>query len=159
MCFDLVTKISVKATRCFKLHVGKCRYCAQQGESLKSLAESYFTDWLQLWAANTNMNNPYEFKKHQLINIGALYSAKLDESLALLARRFRSDVRSLLVCMHACMHTACIFNNYSARYARTNNCAVSSPPPPVSPPSFPLFLFLSLSLSTGGKPRRCDKRL
>jgi len=55
------------------------------------------TDWLQLWAANTDMSNPYQFKRNQLVNIGALYSAKLDETLSALALRFRADVRSLLV--------------------------------------------------------------
>ena len=43
MCFDATTHVAVRATRCFYMHVGKCRYCAQEGDSLKSLAESYFT--------------------------------------------------------------------------------------------------------------------
>jgi len=97
VCFDATTHVAVRATRCFYMHVGKCRYCAQEGDSLKSLAESYFTDWLQLWAANTDMSNPYQFKRNQLVNIGALYSAKLDETLSALALRFRADVRSLLL--------------------------------------------------------------
>ena len=43
VCFDATTHVAVRATRCFYMHVGKCRYCAQEGDSLKSLAESYFT--------------------------------------------------------------------------------------------------------------------
>ena len=57
----------------------------------------YATDWWQLWGANTDMSNPYQFKEHQLVNIGALYSAKVDETLSALALRFRADIRSLLV--------------------------------------------------------------
>ena len=54
-------------------------------------------DWLQIWSANIGMSNPYEFDKHQLINIGALYTAKRDDTLAALALRFRADIRGLLV--------------------------------------------------------------
>jgi hypothetical protein len=53
--------------------------------------------YLQLWAANTDMRNPYSLRHHQLINIGAIYRAKNDENLADLAQRFRADIRSLMV--------------------------------------------------------------
>ena len=36
------------------VHVSKCRYCAQPGETMQSLAESFQTDWLQLWGANAH---------------------------------------------------------------------------------------------------------
>ena len=99
VCFDATTKvIDTKATRCFFLQVGKCRYCAQKGHGLESAAESYYTDWLQLWAANTGMDNPYDLKEHQVVNMGALFTTRGDETLAGLAARFRSDIRSLLVC-------------------------------------------------------------
>ena len=56
VCFDVVSKAATTATRCFQLHVSKCRYCAQEGESLKSLAESYFTGvclHVCLWCAGS----------------------------------------------------------------------------------------------------------
>ncbi len=53
------------------------------------------------------MSNPYQFKEHQLVNIGALYSAKLDETLSALALRFRADIRSLLVVCSAALGHAC----------------------------------------------------
>jgi len=43
------------------------------------------------------MRNPYSLRRHQLINIGAIYRAKKDENLAGLAQRFRADIRSLIV--------------------------------------------------------------
>ena len=36
------------------------RYCAQAGESLVSIAESFSTDWLQIWAANAHLHNPHK---------------------------------------------------------------------------------------------------
>ena len=82
--------------------VGPClwrlrAFVADSSNAETPVCMSRATDWLQLWAANTDMSNPYQFKRNQLVNIGALYSAKLDETLSALALRFRADVRSLLV--------------------------------------------------------------
>jgi len=96
-CFDSSTKTTQKFRRCFTFHVSKCRYCAQQGETLQSLAESYHTDWLQIWAASTHLTNPNNFKLYQLVNIGAMYPAREADTLAKLAHRFRSDIRSLML--------------------------------------------------------------
>ena len=57
-------------------------------------------DWLQIWAANTHLTNPHDFKLYQLINIGAMYPAREADTLADLAHRFRSDLRSLMVNYH-----------------------------------------------------------
>ena len=54
-------------------------------------------DWLQIWAANTHLTNPHDFKLYQLVNIGAMYPARQADTLADLAHRFRSDIRSLMV--------------------------------------------------------------
>ena len=54
VCIDAVSKAARTATRCFTLHVSKCRYCAQPGETMQSLADSFQTDWLQLWGANAH---------------------------------------------------------------------------------------------------------
>ena len=54
-------------------------------------------DWLQIWAANTHLTNPHDFKLYQLVNIGSMYPARQADTLADLARRFRSDIRSLMV--------------------------------------------------------------
>ena len=54
-------------------------------------------DWLQIWAANTHLTNPHDFKLYQLVNIGAMYPARQAETLAALAHRFRSDIRSLML--------------------------------------------------------------
>jgi len=35
-----------------------------------------FSDWLQIWAANTHLTNPNNFKLYQLVNIGAMYPAR-----------------------------------------------------------------------------------
>lgn len=97
VCVDSATKTRVKAKRCFMFHVSKCRYCAQQGQTLQAVAESYYTDWLQIWAANTHLPNPNDFKLHQLINLGSLYPARAGDTIASLAHRFRADPRSLLL--------------------------------------------------------------
>ena len=54
-------------------------------------------DWLQIWAANTHLTNPHDFKLYQLVNLGAMYPAREADTLADLAHRFRSDLRSLRV--------------------------------------------------------------
>lgn len=41
--------------------------------------------------------NPHKIATFQLINLGALYPARLGDSLSLLAARFRSDLPSTLV--------------------------------------------------------------
>lgn len=131
MCIDSATFTTKKITRCFIFHVSKCRYCAQAGETLQSLADSFYTglvcvgvsccengwalagecrsdradelmhccdaDWLQIWAANTHLTNPHDFKLYQLVNLGAMYPAREADTLADLAHRFRSDLRSLRV--------------------------------------------------------------
>jgi hypothetical protein len=95
VCIDSATLTTKKITRCFIFHVSKCRYCAQAGETLQSLADSFYTDWLQIWAANTHLTNPHDFKLYQLVNLGAMYPAREADTLADLAHRFRSDLRTL----------------------------------------------------------------
>ena len=73
-----------------------CRYCAQAGESLQAIGESFSTDWLQLWGANAHLHNPHKLAEFQLINLGALYPAHLGDSLQSLAKRFLSDVDATL---------------------------------------------------------------
>lgn len=72
------------------------RYCAQAGESLQAIGESFSTDWLQLWGANAHLHNPHRLAEFQLINLGALYPAHLGDSLQSLAKRFLSDVDATL---------------------------------------------------------------
>jgi hypothetical protein len=43
VCIDSATLTTKKLTRCFIFHVSKCRYCAQAGETLQSLADSFYT--------------------------------------------------------------------------------------------------------------------
>ena len=46
VCFDSKTQTTKKNTRCFTFHVSKCRYCAQKGETLQSLADSFYTGYI-----------------------------------------------------------------------------------------------------------------
>ena len=83
---------------CFSFHVGKCRYCAQEGETLHGIAASFETDWLQLWSANAQLVDPGSLALHHLLNIGSLYPAREGDTLASLGRRFRTSMVALKVC-------------------------------------------------------------
>uniref|UniRef100_A0A7S1HLK0 LysM domain-containing protein n=1 Tax=Hemiselmis andersenii TaxID=464988 RepID=A0A7S1HLK0_HEMAN len=96
VCFNARAKSVHVAERCFSVLVSKCRYCAQAGESLMAIAESFQTDWLQLWGANAHLHNPHKLSEWQLINLGALYPAHTGDTLQSLATRFRSDVTASL---------------------------------------------------------------
>ena len=69
-------------------------------------------DWLQIWAANTHLTNPHDFKLYQLINLGAMYPAREADTLADLAHRFRSDLRSLRVCYLTFPFRACFSSSF-----------------------------------------------
>jgi hypothetical protein len=49
VCIDSATLTTKKLTRCFIFHVSKCRYCAQAGETLQSLADSFYTGLVLSW--------------------------------------------------------------------------------------------------------------
>ena len=110
--------------------VGPClwrlrAFVADSSNAETPVCMSRATDWLQLWAPNTDMSNPYQFKRNQLVNIGALYSAKTDETLSALALRFRADVRSLLV-IYECLLSSTRANGCNCRVATLKSASGQS---------------------------------
>jgi len=95
VCVDAATMGDQLERRCFFFHVGKCRYCAQVGETLHSLADSFGTDWLQLWSANPQLEDPGKLSLYHLLNIGSLYPARYGDTIASLSRRFLTSVQAI----------------------------------------------------------------
>lgn len=82
--------------RCYHFKVGKCKYCAKPGETLASIAGDYGTDWLQLYGANTQIEDPDDLSAHHHpLNLGPTYRVVKGDSLSSLATRFGTSVGSI----------------------------------------------------------------
>ena len=83
---------------CVTVHVKRCVYCVNQGDTLQRIMQELALDfnWLRLWAANgnedgdadtTTVNHPDDLMKttrQHIINIGSVYTVEPGDSLACL---------------------------------------------------------------------------
>lgn len=79
--------------------VQKCKYCAQDGESLSNIAADLNTDWLHLYTANPTVRDPDHLPSGTVVNTGVLYEVREGDYLELLADKFftsTTQVGSLL---------------------------------------------------------------
>ena len=95
---------------CVTVHVKRCVYCVNQGDTLQRIMQDLALDfnWLRLWAANgnedgdadtTTVNHPDDLMKttrQHIINIGSVYTVEPGDSLALLAVKFQTTVKQIL---------------------------------------------------------------
>ncbi len=93
------------------LRVRRCQFCARAGDTLRSLALEFDTDWLQLWGANVGVADPDALAPAAagpadpaaeaaaaagLLHLGPVYRATADTAAAVLAATFEVPLRALL---------------------------------------------------------------
>ena len=76
-------------TRCFTMHVERCVYAVEDGQTLLDVARVYGTDWHTLLSLNSGVRRPEGgLYGGQLLNIGHLYSVVAGDSLTSISGRF-----------------------------------------------------------------------
>jgi len=84
-------------TGCIDIHVAPCKWALQDKESFIHLAKDAKTNWLQLWANNKHIKKPdFEAQPGTLLNIGMVYKAEKDDSLAAIAGKFGTTVELIM---------------------------------------------------------------
>ena len=81
---------------CLAVKVQKCQYCAQEGDSLMSIAASFNSDWLHLYTANPTLRDPDHISAGTVVNTGVLYEVREGDYLALLADKFFTSADAIL---------------------------------------------------------------
>lgn len=94
--------------RCVHLNVMRCRYCAQEGDTLAYITKYYHlnTNWLRLWNSNgkemgdsskSMIGNPDTIlPSSTVLNVGPIYKVQAGDTLQALASRFRTTVKKLM---------------------------------------------------------------
>lgn len=79
------------ATRCFRVSVLRCKYLAQPGDTLRSVAAAFQVDWLALWGLNVGLRT-MDVRAGQELVVGRLYAVQEGDSLATVAREMATGV-------------------------------------------------------------------
>lgn len=74
--------------KCTTAFVRKCEVCSLGDDTLNSIAMEYHTDWLQLWGANYDVQNPNHVEEYKRLKLGPMYTTSKDESVTVLASNF-----------------------------------------------------------------------
>jgi LysM repeat protein len=80
---------------CVVVTVPPCRVCVSATDTLQSLAREYDTDWLQIWGANPDIDNPDNIVEGTSLNLGPIYKVKNHDNLELLAEKFGTSVKNI----------------------------------------------------------------
>lgn len=78
----------VNETVCYRIKVRKCQYCLQPGETMRSVAQDFQLDFLELYLANPSITRPDHLAPYSVITTGALYDVRDGDYLELLQQRF-----------------------------------------------------------------------
>jgi len=82
--------------KCTSIEVLKCEVCGLPSDTLQSISVEYKTDWLQLWGANYEVENPNMLVDYVKLKLGPMYTLNKQEMTDTLAKRFSMDTPSLL---------------------------------------------------------------
>mmetsp|Transcript_88948 Transcript_88948/g.237178 ORF Transcript_88948/g.237178 Transcript_88948/m.237178 type:complete len:251 (-) Transcript_88948:407-1159(-) len=52
VCVQATDRLGASAVRCVELSVARCVYCTLAGDTLRSVAAAYHSNWLQVWSTN-----------------------------------------------------------------------------------------------------------
>jgi len=110
VCFEIVTEFSSGCIHrfytapyhghasqyCLDIHVERCKYCLRGGESFQGLARGWGTTSMQLWAGNPDVVQPSVLGIGQLLNLGVIYIADVDDRLPKIAERMGRTVDEVL---------------------------------------------------------------
>mmetsp|Transcript_10683 Transcript_10683/g.26041 ORF Transcript_10683/g.26041 Transcript_10683/m.26041 type:complete len:243 (+) Transcript_10683:2-730(+) len=73
--------------RCLTLTVPLCLYMASQGDTIRSIASQFNTNWRTLFLINPELIHPSEVAPGSVLRIGSLYTMTSGDSLATLSAR------------------------------------------------------------------------
>ena len=153
--------VYARETLCYLIKVRKCQYCLQPGQTMRSVAQDFDLDFLELYLANPSLTRPDHLPPYTVLTTGALYDVREGDYLELLEEKFlvsrnallsanpdiRSEVQSLSTCNSSSFAPLSTCNSSSIAPA----CAhLPQPPFCFSPPPFPflsVFSFSSFSAS------------
>ena len=95
---DKRTPLTARRVCSVTFAVKKCEACTRAGDTLKTLAEEFSTDWLQLWGANQGLYHPNEFDASALpyVKLGPLYTPVADETATMIATTFQVPYAALV---------------------------------------------------------------
>jgi hypothetical protein len=74
--------------KCTTIEVLKCQVCGLPSDTLQSISNEYKTDWLQMWGANHEVENPNSLINFIQLKLGPMYKLNADEKTSMLASRF-----------------------------------------------------------------------
>ena len=109
---DAATGVFARRVCTAALRVLRCQFCARPGDTLRSIALEFETDWLQLWGANVGVADPDALTPAATgpadpavaaagpaagyLNLGPVYVAPAEQPAPLLAAAFEVPLGALL---------------------------------------------------------------
>jgi len=87
-----------KAARgCIAVALERCRYAVRPGESMQHIAAYYSTNWIQLWALNTDIVNPDgTLMEGSIVNTGHVYTVEDGDVIDWVVRKFGGSRASIV---------------------------------------------------------------
>jgi len=81
---------------CLDFQVARCKYAVNMEQTIAEIAAIFGTDWIQIFNLNAMTSPDLILFRHQVLNIGHLYSVSAGDSLDSIARRFGTSPRSIM---------------------------------------------------------------
>ncbi|EKX32098.1 hypothetical protein GUITHDRAFT_148849 [Guillardia theta CCMP2712] len=91
-----ITYGGYKGRHCFYATVAKCKYAVSMEQTIAEIAAIFGTDWIQIFNLNAMTSPDIILFRHQVLNVGHLYSVAVGDSLDSIARRFGTSPRSIM---------------------------------------------------------------
>jgi len=85
-----------QGTLCYLIKVRKCQYCLQPGQTMRSVAQDFGLDFLELYLANPSLTRPDHLPPYTVLTTGALYDVREGDYLELLEEKFLLSRDALL---------------------------------------------------------------
>jgi hypothetical protein len=84
-----------KMRRCMHIRVPLCVYKARQGDTMRSVARKFNTNWRTLFLLNPEIGHPNQVAAGLLIRIGSIYKMRPQDNVTALAQNTRTTWSSL----------------------------------------------------------------
>mmetsp|Transcript_70221 Transcript_70221/g.146342 ORF Transcript_70221/g.146342 Transcript_70221/m.146342 type:complete len:903 (-) Transcript_70221:2273-4981(-) len=83
---------------CVSIKVERCMWHVQSEDTLIQIAARFGTNWLQIWHFNPEILHPdSSLPPNQAIHIGHLYEVEPNDALAVLAERFGTSIKHIMM--------------------------------------------------------------
>jgi hypothetical protein len=92
---DFFLKQLGKSKRCIKIRVPLCVYKAQQGDTVRSIARKFKTNWRTIFMLNPEIGHPNDVAAGLTMRIGSLYTLRSQDNISSIAANVRVSWESL----------------------------------------------------------------